>query len=62
MNDPQADKMICFCFSVKKSTIQAAIEAGCQTVQDVQARTRACSGCQSCRMDIEALSNAHTNA
>lgn len=60
MNDstdapPAPDPTVCFCVNVKKSTIQAAIEDGCLTVDAIKERTRACTGCQSCRTDIDAL-------
>lgn len=47
--------LICFCFRVEKDRIVAAIQAGCDTVDDLSERLRVCTGCGGCRPDLEDL-------
>jgi NAD(P)H-nitrite reductase large subunit len=49
------DELTCFCFTVEKHRVIAAIENGCRTVQEVRDRTGATAGCGGCRPDVEAL-------
>jgi assimilatory nitrate reductase catalytic subunit len=54
--EPDAqDKAICACFGVRRSTIAAAIEAGCDDVSAVGCKTKAGTNCGSCRPEINAL-------
>lgn len=48
-------QLICYCFRVDKARILAAIEDGCDTVEALSERTRACTGCGGCRPDLEDL-------
>lgn len=48
-------KLICFCFRVEKSSIVAAIEGGCATVDALSEKLRVCTGCGGCRPDVEDL-------
>lgn len=54
-----ADPLICQCTAVYRSEIQAAIEAGADTVDEVSDHCDAGSGCHSCHGDIKALLEAH---
>ncbi len=46
---------VCYCRDVQKSAVLAAIEAGCLTVDSLSRKLGVCTGCGSCRPDIEAL-------
>jgi NAD(P)H-nitrite reductase large subunit len=48
-------ELVCYCLRVEKSRIVAAIEDGCRTVDDLSAKLRVCTGCGSCRPDLEDL-------
>lgn len=53
-------ELICLCLHVRRGRIERAItERGARTVEEVRAWTRACSGCRSCRPDIERLLARH---
>jgi NAD(P)H-nitrite reductase large subunit len=47
-----ADPRICYCMKVHRSTLLRAIAAGAATVADLQERTRAGTGCGTCRFDL----------
>lgn len=47
--------LVCYCLRVEKPAIVAAIESGCDTVEDLSARLRVCTGCGGCRPDLEDL-------
>jgi NAD(P)H-nitrite reductase large subunit len=53
--DADGSLLVCYCMHVSEARIRAAIAAGCRTVDMVRRATTACSGCQTCRYDIEAL-------
>jgi bacterioferritin-associated ferredoxin len=46
------DPTICFCYSVRLSEIQAAIEKGAMTLSQIQDETQASMGCGGCECDI----------
>ena len=46
---------ICNCHRVSQETLVEAIRAGCGTVEDLSARTKAGSGCGSCRGQLLGL-------
>jgi nitrite reductase (NADH) large subunit len=50
--EPQADELVCLCNSVSKGDIAACVAAGAETLADVAARTRATTGCGSCKADV----------
>lgn len=46
----------CYCTAVTREQVLAAIRTyGCRTVDDLRERTGACSGCASCRPELQAL-------
>jgi NifU-like protein len=48
------DRVICKCFDVKESHLRQVIkENNLDTLEKIQNYTKACSGCQHCREDIE---------
>lgn len=47
--------LVCFCFRVEKAPIVAAIEAGADSVDELSAKLRVCTGCGGCRPDVENL-------
>lgn len=50
------DKIICKCFDIKESKLRELIkENNLDTIEKIQNYTKACSGCQHCREDIEKL-------
>lgn len=48
-------ELVCYCLRVEKNRIVTAIEDGCQTVDDLSAKLRVCTGCGGCRPDLEDL-------
>lgn len=46
------DPRVCYCMKVHRNTILAAIHAGAHTLASLQARTRAGTGCGTCRIDL----------
>ncbi len=49
-------ELVCHCLHVRRGRIERAIrEQGARTVEEVRFWTRACSGCRSCRTDLERL-------
>ncbi len=46
---------VCNCHQVKRSTLIEAVQAGCDTLADLSARTRAGTGCGSCRGQLADL-------
>ena len=47
--------LVCFCFRVEKGPIVDAIQAGADTVEDLSAKLRVCTGCGGCRPEVEDL-------
>ena len=56
--DPD-DPRICFCMRVHRNALIAAIEAGADTLDALGNRTRAGTGCGTCRIDLLGLLEAH---
>jgi assimilatory nitrate reductase electron transfer subunit len=52
-------RTVCRCAGVDQQTISAAAAAGCATVQEVSAATRAGTGCGGCHGELTALIEAH---
>ncbi|MBX3471067.1 MAG: (2Fe-2S)-binding protein [Planctomycetes bacterium] len=49
-------RVVCRCLFVREGRIRRAVrERGLRTVEDVQFWTRACTGCRSCRVEVEEL-------
>ncbi|MBI3543109.1 MAG: (2Fe-2S)-binding protein [Deltaproteobacteria bacterium] len=47
--------LVCFCHGVLEAEIRRAIAEGARTVADVQAKTRASTGCGGCQPEVERL-------
>ncbi len=46
----------CYCTHVTRAQVLAAIAArGCRSVEDLQRTTGACTGCRTCRPELEQL-------
>ncbi len=46
----------CYCTGVTRATVLAAVRTqGCRTVDEVQRATGACTGCRTCRPELERL-------
>lgn len=45
----------CRCAGVSRETIETAMDDGAETVEQVSAATRACTGCRTCAPEIQAL-------
>lgn len=45
----------CYCTGVTREQAIAAIHAGARSVDDLQRTTGACSGCGTCRWELEGL-------
>lgn len=52
-------RTVCRCAGVAAKTITAAVAAGCSTVQEVSAATRAGTGCGGCHGDLRNLMENH---
>lgn len=52
---PDPDRTLCRCAGVSAGTVGDAIAEGCSSVEQVRSRTRAGSGCGSCRGSVEKL-------
>lgn len=48
----EANPRICFCMKVHRQTLLEAIRAGARTLAELQTRTRAGTGCGTCRIDL----------
>jgi bacterioferritin-associated ferredoxin len=48
---------ICLCSDLRQSQIEEAIQEGARTLEEVQESTTACTGCESCREEIEDMLN-----
>lgn len=49
---------ICSCFNVTKGDICSAIEAGCQTIDDLKTSTKAATGCGGCGALLKSVLNS----
>ncbi|MBI5849470.1 MAG: (2Fe-2S)-binding protein [Planctomycetes bacterium] len=47
-----SDPLVCFCRHVHEGTLLDAIREGCCSVEDLAVRTRAGTGCATCRFDL----------
>ncbi|MDZ4843280.1 MAG: molybdopterin-dependent oxidoreductase [Hyphomicrobium aestuarii] len=61
-DEPDKGAIVCACFDVGCNEIAAGIRAGCRTVADVGAATRAGTNCGSCRSDIARMIEIETTA
>ncbi len=52
---PPGEFLVCKCREVPERVIREAVRAGCHTVEAVAEATTACTGCTTCREDVEAL-------
>ena len=52
---PTTGGMVCNCHQVNETTILSAVRNGCQTLQDLAARTGAGTGCGGCRGQLASL-------
>jgi nitrite reductase (NADH) large subunit len=53
---------VCTCHGVSEETLRAAIRSGCRTLADLMAKTKAGSGCGSCRGQLASLILEHGRA
>ena len=51
-NSEDPDRTICFCNSVSWADLARAIRAGHRTLAQIQAETRASTGCGGCEFDV----------
>ncbi len=56
--DASGSVEVCHCIGVRRDTLLRAIVDGCRTVEDLQRVTAACTGCRSCRPDLDRLLSA----
>ena len=49
------DPIVCNCENVRRSTIVAAVDAGCTSAGEIKKATRACSGCGSCAQAVTGI-------
>jgi NAD(P)H-nitrite reductase large subunit len=46
----------CYCTAVTRAAVLAAVRTqGCRTVEELQRATGACTGCRTCRPELECL-------
>ena len=56
MKKVQQGPWLCYCFQVTEAEIRRAIRLyGLKNLSQVQMKTRACTGCRTCRPDVEAI-------
>ncbi len=44
--------IVCVCKNVAHSVLREAVEQGCETVRDLQAKTGACTQCKKCAVEV----------
>jgi ferredoxin-NADP reductase/predicted transcriptional regulator len=49
---PGDDDMICYCHRVKAGAIRSAIQGGADTLEQIQAQTKASTGCGGCKCNV----------
>lgn len=49
------DKVVCYCMGVTNGVVKAAVDAGANTFEDVQAETGASSVCGACMENVQRL-------
>lgn len=56
---PDPARTVCRCAGVTEERIMAAVTAGCSTVPEISATTRAGTGCGGCHGELKSLIEAH---
>ncbi|WP_082471272.1 FAD-dependent oxidoreductase [Arthrobacter sp. Leaf234] len=56
---PGPEATLCRCAGITRGTVEASVRAGCTTVQEVSAGTRAGTGCGGCHEDIRSAIEQH---
>ncbi|WDF32617.1 FAD-dependent oxidoreductase [Arthrobacter agilis] len=56
---PGPDTTLCRCAGVTRGTVEDAVHAGCASVREVSAATRAGTGCGGCHDEVRALIEQH---
>ena len=49
------DKVVCYCMGVTNGEVKAAVDAGANTLEDVQADTGASTVCGACMENVKRL-------
>ena len=49
------DKVVCYCMGVTNGAVKAAVDAGANTLEDVQAETGASTVCGACMENVQRL-------
>lgn len=49
------DKVVCYCMGVTNGEVKAAVDAGANTLEDVQAETGASTVCGACMENVQRL-------
>ena len=49
------DKVVCYCMRVTNGAVKAAVDAGANTLEDVQAETGASTVCGACMENVQRL-------
>ena len=52
---PDFEQTICFCHNVSRGKIKQEIAAGAKTIEEIQEKTLASTGCGGCRLDVEQI-------
>jgi len=55
------DQTICFCHNVSLGELRRAIRAGAVTIAEIQARTKASTGCGGCECDVAEILGKETS-
>jgi NAD(P)H-nitrite reductase large subunit len=53
---------VCFCHTVSRGKIRQAIRDGARTLEEIQKRTRASTGCGGCELDVREILEELLNA
>ncbi len=48
----------CYCIGITQAQVIAAVDGGAKGVEELRQRIRVCTGCSTCRPDLEALLKA----
>ena len=48
----QNEQLVCYCMKITRSSLERAIQAGAQSLEQLMLQTRAGTGCGTCRMDL----------
>lgn len=49
------DKVVCYCMGVTNKAVKAVVDAGANTLEDVQAETGASTVCGACMENVQRL-------